>query len=156
MEIAFKYDEAVKGLCSEADYPYLATDTNMCNSNCTKITGSIVADYHDIPEKDHHGLLASLAVQPTSIAMKAGLLEFQLYSSGVFSSESCGDTGDVDHGVLAVGYGTDEESKKNYFKVKNSWGPEWGENGYFRLDRKSDNEWGTCAILRIMTAPIMA
>ncbi len=156
METAFKFDEAAKGLCSEDEYPYLAADGNTCNSNCTKVAGSIVADYHDIPEKDKHGLIASIALQPTSIAMQAGQLEFQLYSSGVFSSEECGAQGDVDHGVLAVGYGTDAESGKKYFTVKNSWGADWGENGYFRLDRQSNNEWGTCAILMIMTVPIMA
>lgn len=156
METAFKFDEEAHGLCSEVEYPYLATDAHTCNTNCTKVVGSVVADYLDIDEKDKHGLLASIALQPTSVAMQAGQLSFQLYSSGVFSDAECGATGDVDHGVLAVGYGTDEESGKKFFTIKNSWGDEWGENGYFRVDRKSKNEWGTCAILMIMTAPIMA
>ena len=156
MENAFKFDEAANGLCSEADYPYLGTDLHTCNTNCTKIAGSHVVDYNDLPEKDKHALIASIALQPTSVAMQAGQLGFQLYSSGVFSDESCGATGAVDHGVLAVGYGTDATSGKKYFTIKNSWGADWGENGYFRLDRKSKNEWGTCAILMIMTAPIMA
>lgn len=156
METAFKFDEAAKGLCSETEYPYLAKDSQTCNSNCTKVAGSVVVDYHDIAEKDKKGLIASIAMQPTSIAMEAGQLGFQLYSSGVFSDADCGATGQVDHGVLAVGYGTDAASGKKYFTVKNSWGPDWGEKGYFRLDRKSDNKWGTCAILMIMTTPIMA
>ena len=121
MEDAFKFDESAKALCSEADYPYLATDDNTCNTNCTKVTGSIVADYLDIDEKDKHGLLASLALQPTSIAMQADQLSFQFYSSGVFSEESCGEEGAVDHGVLAVGYGTDS-IKGDYVYIKNSWG----------------------------------
>lgn len=156
MENAFKFDEAAKGLCSEASYPYLATDTNTCQANCTKVESSIVKDYLDIKEKDKHGLIASIVLQPTSIAMQADQLSFQFYSSGVFSDKSCGEAGAVDHGVLAVGYGTDATSGKDYFTIKNSWGGDWGEQGYFRLDRKSDNAWGTCAILLIMTAPIMA
>ena len=156
MEDAFKFDESAHGLCSETDYPYIAKDDEMCMTNCTKVPGSVVADYLDIDEKDKHGLLASLALQPTSIAMQADQLSFQFYSSGVFSEEDCGETGAIDHGVLAVGYGTDEETGKKYFTVKNSWGPDWGENGFFRLARQSKNEWGTCAILRVMTAPIVA
>jgi C1A family cysteine protease len=156
MEDAFKFDESAHGLCSETDYPYIAKDDEMCMTNCTKVPGSVVTDYLDIDEKDKHGLLASLALQPTSIAMQADQLSFQFYSSGVFSEEDCGETGAIDHGVLAVGYGTDEETGKKYFTVKNSWGPDWGENGFFRLARQSKNEWGTCAILRVMTAPIVA
>jgi hypothetical protein len=155
MDNAFKFDEAAKGLCSEADYPYLAV-AGTCSSNCTKVNGSLVTSYLDIAEKDHHGLIASIAIQPTAIAMEADQLSFQFYTSGVFSEADCGATGAIDHGVLAVGYGTDTESGKKFFKVKNSWGETWGEGGYFRLDRKSKNEWGTCAILMIMTAPTVA
>ncbi len=155
METAFKFDESAKGICSEADYPYIAKDDEQCMTNCTKVEGSTVHDYLDIDEKDKHGLLASLALQPTSIAMAAGGLGFQFYKAGVFSEKSCGEDGRVDHGVLAVGYGTDDKSGKKYFNVKNSWGTNWGENGFFRLDRSSKNEYGTCAILRIMTAPVM-
>lgn len=156
MENAFKFDESFNGLCSESDYPYLATDGHVCTVNCTKVVGSAVADYVDIAESDKHGLLASLAMQPTSVAMQADQLSFQFYQSGVFSEPDCGASGAVDHGVLAVGYGHDEDSGKDYFTIKNSWGEDWGESGYFRLDRKSDNQWGTCAVLMIMTAPIMA
>lgn len=156
MDNAFKFDETAHGLCSETDYPYLATDGHECLTDCEKVPGSVVADYNDLEESDKHGLIASLVMQPTSVAMQADQLSFQFYSSGVFSEADCGEDGAIDHGVLAVGYGTDEDSGKNFFKIKNSWGEDWGESGYFRLDRKSKNQWGTCAILMIMTAPIIA
>jgi C1A family cysteine protease len=155
MEDAFKFEESQNGLCTEEEYPYLATDDSACSTECTKVPHSQVKDYIDIPEGDKHGLIASIVMQPTSIAMDAGSLTFQFYSTGVFTDDSCGATGSIDHGVLAVGYGVDEDSGHKYFKVKNSWGNGWGEGGYFRIKRDSKNEFGTCAVLAYMTAPIV-
>lgn len=156
MEQAFKFEESANGLCSEEDYPYLATDDSVCNNDCKKVESTIVKDYIDIDAGDKHGLLASIVLQPTSIAMDAGGLGFQFYSGGVFDDDSCGSDGSIDHGVLAVGYGHDEESKHDYIKVKNSWGDSWGEGGYFRIKRHSKNVYGTCSVYAYMTTPILA
>ena len=69
--------------------------------------------------------------------------------------ESCGQHGDVDHGVLAVGYGTDLETQKPYWLVKNSWGESWGDAGYVKMARNSTNEWGMCAILKMSSCPVV-
>ncbi|KAK9942028.1 hypothetical protein M0R45_007718 [Rubus argutus] len=80
--------------------------------------------YEDVPQNDESSLKKALAHQP-----------------GVFTG-LCGT--DLDHGVLAVGYGT--EDGKDYWIVKNSWGPNWGEAGYIRLERNVAAKTGKCGI----------
>merc|ERR1712146_68977 len=78
-------------------------------------------------------LMEAVTQQPVSIAIEADKSAFQLYRSGILSS-NCGTK--LDHGVLLVGYGSD--SGKDYWKVKNSWGANWGEDGYLRMVRNKD------------------
>ena len=74
---------------------------------------------------------AALNQQPLSVLVEADKLIFQLYTSGVFDSTACGTN--LDHAVLAVGYGTDAASGKEYWLVKNSWGTAWGDAGYIKI-----------------------
>jgi len=66
---------------------------------------------------------------PCSVGIQADSRLFQTYSRGVLTGDECGTQ--IDHGVLAVGYGT--LGGEEYFLVKNSWGPEWGDQGYIRI-----------------------
>ena len=79
---------------------------------------------------------------------------FQLYKSGVYDNESCGTK--IDHGVAAVGYGTDTEDV-DYWLIKNSWGQKWGEEGYIRMSVHSTNgDLGQCGIQSKASYPILA
>jgi len=84
-----------------------------------------------VTANDENALMAAVAKQPVSVAIEADTSVFQLYESGVLTSSGCGTS--LDHGVLTVGYGTDDGTA--YWKVKNSWGTSWGENGYIRMER---------------------
>jgi KDEL-tailed cysteine endopeptidase len=88
--------------------------------------------------------MSAIAQQPVSVAIEADQSTFQLYSSGVLTA-ACGTN--LDHGVLAVGYGTWTDGT-DYYKVKNSWGTSWGTNGYILLQRGAGVQAaGQCGIL---------
>ena len=89
--------------------------------------------------------------QPVSIAIQEDQKDFQLYKSGVFTG-SCGTS--LDHGVLIVGYGS--EDGKDYYLVKNSWSASWGENGFIKLGRgkQYNNGDGQCGLLLQGSYPI--
>jgi len=102
-----------------------------------------ITGYSDVPAGSDTALMAAIAVQPISVAVEADQNSFQFYTSGVMTA-ACGTA--LDHGVLAVGYGTDATGG-DYYTVKNSWGASWGSNGYILLGRGAKfNPNGQCGI----------
>jgi cathepsin L len=72
-------------------------------------------------------------VGPLALAVAAG--EWASYESGVFSS----DDSVVNHAVVLAGYGVDEDTNEKYYLIRNSWGEDFGENGYIRVKRTDDD-----------------
>jgi len=139
MDLAFQYLEG-QNVCTEDSYAYTAAD-GTCKSNCTTgIPKGGVTGFKDVSPQDTDALKEAVAQQPVSVAIEADQKVFQLYKGGVVSS-GCGAA--LDHGVLIVGYGTD--GGKDYWKVKNSWGASWGEEGYVRIARGIPKD-GECGI----------
>jgi C1A family cysteine protease len=135
MDRAFGYMQRAGGICTEADYPYVSGTTGKageCDSSCSKVKETAPSGYTDVNPNDVGALETALTQQPVSIAVAVNDA-FQLYKSGVFDG-TCGE--DVNHGVLAVGFGSDG---KDFWKVKNSWGTSWGEDGYIRIAKDDSN-----------------
>ncbi|PAA84028.1 hypothetical protein BOX15_Mlig026053g1 [Macrostomum lignano] len=148
MDNGFKYIKANKGIDTEACYPYKARDEKCSfKSSCV---GATVSGFVDIPAKNESALQHAVAtIGPISVAIDAGHSSFQLYKSGVYSERLCSET-QLDHGVLAVGYGT--EGGKAYWLVKNSWGTSWGMKGYIMMSRNKKNQ---CGIASAASYPLV-
>ena len=141
MDWAFTYAETT-AMDTEAAYPYTAMD-----GTCNVQPGvAKVANFTDVTVNSPTALQAAVAQGPVSVAIDASGFAFQSYHKGVIK-RFCGTS--LDHGVLAVGYGSEKGlfGTVDYWIVKNSWGAGWGESGYFRVKRDmSKTGAGTCGI----------
>jgi C1A family cysteine protease len=147
MDNAFKWVQSNGGLCTESAYPYtsgVTKENGECNSHSSCDNTKLkVTSYTDVTKNSEEALMSALVQQPVSVAIQANQPAFQFYSSGVLTGE-CGTS--LDHGVLAVGYGTYSDGT-DYYKVKNSWGPSWGMDGYILIERGNTQKGGECGIL---------
>jgi len=139
MDQAFQYVISNQGIDTEESYPYTATGPNTCEYSSSNI-GDTITSFTDVTTGDESALQTAVTQQPTSVGIDASQNSFQLYTSGVYYEPACSST-QLDHGVLAVGYGTDP-NQGDYWVVKNSWGTDWGMNGYIWMSRNKNNNCG--------------
>jgi C1A family cysteine protease len=133
---AYDYIKKAGGLESEDDYPYNADD-NDCSFDKSKIKASITGYKYATQNSDEKTLIANLATwAPLSICVDAE--PWQFYTKGIMTPSECGT--DLDHCVQLIGY--DTSSSKGFYIVRNSWGEDWGEDGYIRLQVGGD----TCGV----------
>ncbi|KAM0957181.1 hypothetical protein PS1_025725 [Malus domestica] len=148
MDDAFQFMQQNHGISTETNYPYNGVD-GTCNTKKEAIIAAKITGFEDVPANSEKALLTAVAHQPVSVAIDASGSDFQFYSSGVFTG-TCGTS--LDHGVTAVGYGVSEDGTK-YWLVKNSWGAEWGEAGYIRMQRDVAAAEGLCGIAMSASYP---
>lgn len=140
MALAFKYLEG-PGQNTESAYPYTSGRgvTGKCNKSLeggkVKTTG-----YKNVQARSSSQLMAAIDKTVVSVAIEADKSVFQQYKTGILNSAACGTN--LDHGVAAVGYGSD--GGQQYYIVRNSWGPRWGDKGYLKIAVASGN--GICGI----------
>ena len=127
MSTAFQYAHDY-GMEEESVYPYTGYDGN-CAYDQTKVVVTPTGGDAVTPNSAV-ALKTAIADGPVSVAIEADTFVFQFYSGGILNSKACGTN--LDHGVVAVGYGADA-SGKPYYIVRNSWGAKWGQGGYILI-----------------------
>lgn len=139
MDNAFRYIKDNGGIDTEISYPYEGID-DTCHFDKSKI-GATDRGFVDIPQGDERKLMEAVAtIGPVSVAIDASHESFQFYNEGVYDEPTC-DSENLDHGVLVVGYGTNEDGT-DYWLVKNSWGTTWGDKGFIKMTRNKENQCG--------------
>lgn len=149
MDNAFDFIIQNGGIDTESDYPYKAMDGVCDATKRDEGKAVVVTSFVDVPPNNETALMQAVSMQPVSVAVAASGLPFQLYRSGVFDGPC---STQLDHGVLAVGYGIDDETGKSYWLIKNSWGSAWGDSGYMKL-AMGDGEEGLCGVAMLPSFP---
>lgn len=160
LEAAFKYLIEEPKMSSYKAYPYLSqqskckmylpefrnNEANFVNYNYTIKNWAYVSGESDSYLEE---ILRNFGPISVAIEVKQSLY---FYSSGIYYDSSCSKDG-VNHAVLLVGYGVDSITNQRFWIIKNSWGTDWGDGGYFKLKRSEDNP---CGILTYPFIPLIS
>lgn len=148
MDNAYRYVKMNGGIDTENSYPYEG-NAGSCKYDRENV-GATDKGYVDIPTGDERALQAAVAtVGPVTAAIDASHYSFQFYSHGIYHEKEC-NSEKLNHAVLIVGYGTNNEG--DFWIVKNSWGEKWGNRGYVKMARNKENK---CGIATITSYPLV-
>jgi len=154
---AFRYIKLNGGIDTESSYPYHPYMSETCHFHSNNVAATDKG-YVDLPMGDEEALKSAVAtIGPIAVAIYVPEgKSFQNYNGGVYDeADLCADS--LNHGVLVVGYGTDDSNEiiggmKDFWIVKNSWGAEWGDEGYIRMARNKKNQ---CGIASLASYPVV-
>ncbi|PHT30400.1 hypothetical protein CQW23_29994 [Capsicum baccatum] len=147
MTNAFEFIIQNGGISTRSNYPYQGQQYTCRSQEQTPAVQ--ISGYQVVPESET-ALLQAVTKQPVSIGISTSQ-EFQFYRGGTYHG-SCADR--INHAVTVIGYGTDEQGQK-YWLLKNSWGTNWGENGFMKIIRDTGNPGGHCDITKLSSYPII-
>ena len=117
----------------ESDYPYTGAD-GTCQFDASKGVGGIRGWIQPKKEAELVDYIARYGA--VVCTMDASSYSFSTYTSGIYSDNEYCNPLSINHGICLIGYGIEDDVQ--YWIAKNSWGKEWGEDGFVRLIRGKD------------------
>ncbi|TKY54415.1 Thiol protease aleurain [Spatholobus suberectus] len=146
---AFEYIKYNGGLDTEEAYPYTGKN-GVCKFTAENVAVQVIDSVNITLGAEDELKHAVAFVRPVSVAFEV-VSDFRFYKKGVYTSDTCGSKPmDVNHAVLAVGYGV--EDGVPYWIIKNSWGDNWGDNGYFKMELGKN----MCGVATCASYPVVA
>ena len=140
--LAMEYVIDNGGIDTEESYPY-TPEQGKCRYNPDNI-GATITGYQAIEKGSEDDLYNAVGgIAPVTVGIDASHYSFQLYHSGVYTEYYCSST-QLTHAVLVVGYG--HEGGRDYWLVKNSWGEDFGQEGYIKMARNHNNMCGIASL----------
>lgn len=138
------------GVPIKTDYGNYLGEDGYCHVEGLDLIAPI-SGFVNVTVNDENALrLAIFKNGPVSVAIDASQPTFSFYSSGVYEEPKCLNGADqLDHAVLAVGYGS--LNGQNYWLIRNSWSTHWGNDGYILMSSKDNN----CGVMTSPTYPVL-
>eukprot|EP01105_Mastigella_eilhardi_P016456 TRINITY_DN3763_c0_g1_i1.p1 TRINITY_DN3763_c0_g1~~TRINITY_DN3763_c0_g1_i1.p1 ORF type:complete len:650 (-),score=121.66 TRINITY_DN3763_c0_g1_i1:67-2016(-) len=143
---ALEYVRDSKGLMTASAFPYPdSAFTSGQTPSCAAVTGSVatVSAVTTFAVDEGEGVMDQLLYAGSALAVAINAEPLQSYTGGVLPALACDSAAPANHAVVLTGWGVDSTSGAKYWTFQNSWGQNWGEAGYFRLERGA----GACGIL---------
>jgi len=140
-EMTWSFQSVIEqgGIDTEACYPYTSEGNATCKySPKSPCCGSIISSYVNVTSGSESAMQSAVYLVPVATAVSTENQEFEFYSRGIFNHNNCSQ--DPDHGIAVVGYGVN--GTLDYWILKNSWGTEWGMEGFMYLARNAGNMCG--------------
>lgn len=138
MNSAFTWLKGNGGIPLYGDWPYESGGgvVPACDTSLSLYYGTTPASYVNVAS-NYQAVQVASAMFPLASALDSKSHDFMYYTSGIITTAACWTGGGVTHAVNVVGYGTD--SGTEYFKVRNSWGTGWGDDGYCKIAANANN-----------------
>ncbi|XP_063365188.1 procathepsin L-like [Cydia amplana] len=149
---AFAFVAGHGGIATDEDYPYKAIQGQCGSGRSVTYSNVTVNGFLQVLCDDETELQKWVArYGPASVVVHSQLQSFENYQGGVYYDKGCAEYDlELDHAMLVVGYGT-EQPGGDYWLIKNSWGKDWGIDGYMKLARNRGNH---CGVASRVTYPL--
>jgi cathepsin L len=157
-ELIWRYSKEHGGLVNENSYnAYTGNSQGECVTDLPREENSEVDYWSMLPADNEEALKCHLAKHgPVVAGISIAGTSLHRYSDGIFDDpeNACTVTNPINHAVLIIGYGSELNQQgilTNYWLVQNSWGPTWGQKGYFKMVRGRN----LCKIARYVRYPVL-